>query len=78
MKRNETNAVATNACPSGKRTHPDRASAKRHAANVRRSNGEHLRPYRCPSCDLWHVGHLPDDVVRGIRSADEHYQRGTA
>lgn len=46
-----------------------RAGARRH------SQGEQLRPYRCETCALWHVGHLPRAVRRGDVTADEYYGR---
>jgi hypothetical protein len=74
MKHQENDDAATG-CPTGKRAHSTRRGAKRHALLLRQLYGDHLRPYECPTCGLWHVGHLPDDVVRGLRSADQHYQR---
>jgi hypothetical protein len=67
--------ASTNECPSGKFAHPTRKGAKEHASNARRRTGEHVRPYRCPICDLWHVGHLPRAVVRGEVSSDQAYGR---
>lgn len=64
-------------CPTGKRAFPTRRAAKATAASVRSGNGEHLRPYRCtePSCALWHVGHLPLDVMHGKTSSASYYDR---
>lgn len=67
--------AGTNDCPTGKQAHASRKSAKQHASRIRRTNGEHLRPYRCPYCELWHVGHLPGAVIRGELSDDQHYGR---
>lgn len=48
--------------------HVTRKSAKRH---VRDYPGQHLSVYRCPAgTGTYHVGHLPEPVVRGI--ADRH------
>lgn len=33
----------------------------------------HLRPYHCGNCSMWHIGHLPLDVIRGNTTATEHY-----
>lgn len=27
-----------------------------------------VRPYRCPDCDMWHLGHIPRQVVRTSRA----------
>lgn len=53
-------AYATGSCPSGKRCHQSRRSAKAHAASLRQPR---VREYRCHLCGFWHVGHLPA-VVR--------------
>lgn len=65
----------TGRCPTGKREHSDRRSAKAHA---RALVGQHLRPYLCRDCGTWHVGHLPGSVIRGLSTADEHYGRSSA
>ncbi len=48
----------------GKRGYRTKANAKR---MLRRSQALHgrdrLRVYRCPHCDLWHVGHKPGKRV---------------
>lgn len=69
------NGGSRNACPSGKLAHSTRADAKRHALKHRLSYGDHVRPYRCDHCQLWHVGHLPRVVLDGVTTADEHYGR---
>lgn len=33
----------------------------------------HLRPYRCPGCGHWHLGHLPDVVRHGHATATDIY-----
>jgi hypothetical protein len=63
-------AYTVGRCPTGKRCHATRASAKAHARRLR----EHLREYRCSLCDSWHVGHLPQEVLRGERTAGEFYR----
>lgn len=65
-------AYIVGACPSGKRCHDSRASAKAHAARL---VGDHLRPYRCDQCGYWHVGHIPRAVLQGLRTSTEHYER---
>lgn len=68
---------STGACPTGKRQHPSRRSAKAHSARLR---PERVREYQCEQCGTWHVGHLPAAVRRGELTATEHYQvtRGPA
>lgn len=72
---NKGQGGASNACPSGKIAYGSRADA-RAAAMRARKRGEHCRPYRCPRCDLIHIGHLPPAVVAGEVSATEFYNRG--
>lgn len=62
----------------GKRLYRDRAIAKRVAREaLKRAGGKKMREYECPAGRPgYHLGHLPGDVRRGIRSADQHYQRG--
>lgn len=62
--------VRTN-CPSGKRGYSSRRDAKKALEQAPLS---HMRPYRCPHCPYWHNGHLPQAVLRGERTADQHYQ----
>lgn len=65
-------SYATNTCSSGKRAYITRKAAKAAAQKI----PGHLRPYQCPECGpLWHNGHIPNAVIRGLRSADEHYDR---
>lgn len=64
-------------CPTGKLTHPTRADAAKVAKRFR-LRGEHLRPYPCPltpGCGGWHIGHIPQAAMRGVRSATSVYQR---
>lgn len=34
-----------------------------------------VRPYACPACGLWHVGHLPAATKAGVLSSDAVYGR---
>lgn len=34
----------------------------------------HVRPYRCQDCGYWHLGALPEQVIRGELTADEFYR----
>ncbi|MFD7980272.1 hypothetical protein [Streptomyces sp. NPDC059071] len=43
----------------GKARYLERAHAKHAASRIRRTGANHLRPYRCPFCQCWHLGHLP-------------------
>lgn len=67
---------STSVCPSGKLAHTTRRGAKEQALRLRQMYGQHLRPYLCEFCDLWHVGHLPFAVRQGLSSATEHYRAG--
>lgn len=58
-------------CPTGKRSHTSRRGAKAHAYSLKLDTGQHLRPYRCDECSMWHVGPLPAAVLRGRRPADQ-------
>lgn len=62
-------------CPTGKLSHATRRGAKAQAYSLKQDTGEHLRPYQCEACDLWHVGHLPSQVLRGRKTADQIYGR---
>lgn len=62
------------ACPSKKRAYPTRKNAKHHAKNLR-EQGAHVRPYECPACSFWHVGHLPNVTQRGEMSSQDFHAR---
>ena len=57
-------------CPTGKRAHPTRAEAKKHARRLQQK-GQHVRPYECDQCPFWHVGHLRQEIMFGRRVAGE-------
>lgn len=59
---------ASNAC--GKVAHHSRKDARK-AAKWR--PGEHLRPYECQICNLWHNGHLTRAIRKGDFTAREIY-----
>ncbi|HET6910187.1 MAG TPA: hypothetical protein VFH54_12665 [Mycobacteriales bacterium] len=61
---------ATNACPTGKIGYPARICAR---SAARRMQWTHLRPYRCQQCSLWHLGHLPQATVAGVKAARDVY-----
>jgi hypothetical protein len=53
----------------------------RHAAKqaARGHHDSHVRPYRCRGgCDYWHVGALPEAVIRGDVTAGELYDHREA
>lgn len=55
--------------------HPDASHARGHA----RALGDQYRPYRCPFCASWHVGHIPsmktvEQIARVIRGLDPEPQ----
>jgi hypothetical protein len=49
--------------PCGKRTFATRKKAQKTAKQI---PGRGLHAYKCPTNEGWHLGHLPDAVVRGI------------
>lgn len=67
-----------NDCPSGKLAHRTRRGAKAQAYSLKLDTGQHLRPYLCDDCSLWHVGHLPSQVLRGRKTAAQIYGRRSA
>jgi hypothetical protein len=62
--------AATNQC--GKVTWVDRSAAKEEARRLR-GLGDRVRPYRCPRCALFHVGHLPQATIAGLLTAHQVY-----
>jgi hypothetical protein len=73
-----TGGGTSDTCRNGKRGYVSRREAAEHAKRLRRTNQHmdgHNRPYRCPHCDLWHVGHVPTPVIRGEITANDFYGR---
>lgn len=65
---------ASNSC--GKVAYLSRKAAKLNGSKLHNGASKgRMRPYRCPVCDLWHVGHLPRVVIRGFMTAGEAYGR---
>lgn len=58
----------------GKRGYTSRKLAK---AGIRRtSNSKGMRAYACDVVEgMWHIGHLPEDVTGGRRTAADIYGR---
>lgn len=69
----------TGVCSSGKRGFPERRGAKEAARHVAKTaGGDKPRAYLCDDCGYWHMGHLPDAVMRGEISAAGWYDEGGA
>ena len=49
-------------CPTGKRPYDTRAQAR---LSRKRYPGAARRAYRCPHCDRWHLGRLPQALKHG-------------
>ncbi len=47
----------------GKRPYRRKQVAKRAAKQVEQFYGR-MQPYRCPWCELWHIGHRPPRELR--------------
>lgn len=76
FQHNRPNIVfgTTNQC--GKRAYLSRKEARKATRRLKQEGkGDRMREYRCPDCDRWHIGHLPQRVYRGDMSADEFYGR---
>lgn len=43
----------------GKKGYRVKAEAKSVSVKAMQRGFGRMRPYRCPHCDLWHVGHKP-------------------
>lgn len=60
----------------GKWGYHTRADAKK---ALRRHRGKgfdrRVRPYKCPDCGFFHLGHMPGVVRAGMATADEFYGR---
>lgn len=69
---------ASNAC--GKVAYRSQSDARRYCARYFAIDKTRMRPYFCDpdtgGCGLYHLGHLPDMVVKGVVTADEWYGRG--
>jgi hypothetical protein len=66
-------AVRSGTCPSGKIVYYSRKQAREHSRRISNQTGK-MRPYQCPECDNWHIGHLPRAVRQGEVAADEYYR----
>lgn len=51
----------------GKRKYSTKDDAKSAARRSERSLGR-MKPYRCPHCDAWHLGHAPK-ITRAQRAS---------
>lgn len=55
----------------GKRGYPSRSAAKK----ARQRSRHDVRPYLCPDCAMWHLGHLGKTVIGGFQSRQERFAR---
>jgi len=53
-------------CATGKAGWQERAHAR--AAMRSMPKGHGMSAYLCDGCDLWHIGHLPSVIKRGMAS----------
>jgi hypothetical protein len=54
----------------GKRAYDTKATAKKVLRDSQGLRGRgRLRPYACPHCGLWHIGHKPDHRDREAEEA---------
>lgn len=64
----------TEVCPTGKRAYFTRRAAKTAARSVAKLGSPGNRPYVCPRCDYWHIGHKPTAAVLGQAAASDVYR----
>lgn len=72
-KRFTREAIEARVC-GNKRRHETCGDARREARRVR-GNGHKVEHYRCPFCELWHIGHPPsmetlEALARVMRGLD--------
>ena len=63
-----SHAFVTGVCKSGKKAFWTMAGARALVKTLKRQGGQGkqgLHAYDCPFCNYFHVGHLPDGVIRG-------------
>ena len=53
-----------NACD-GKKCYQTRKEAKQKARLMSRKKGGSLRDYKCPFCVYYHIGNIPNFILRG-------------
>ena len=69
QKRQENVGAYVGTChETGKRQYLARSEARRAA---RSQPSRKLSAYQCKGCDMWHLGNLPPDVVRGEFTRDQ-------
>jgi ssDNA-binding Zn-finger/Zn-ribbon topoisomerase 1 len=73
-ERDTLHCVSTPEC--GKRGYHSRSDAKK-ALRGHRGAGfsRGVRPYECPTCGYWHLGHVPFSVRAGAISEQEFFGR---
>lgn len=65
-------------CPTGKQSYFTRAGAKALVRKLKAEGDQGVRAYRCPECNHFHAGHMPDVVRRGEKTAAEIYRGQTS
>lgn len=72
--RKTVHLVHTPEC--GKRGYQTRADAKKALRHHRGSGGDRtVRPYECPTCGAWHLGHVPYAVKVGFVDEATYFGR---
>ena len=61
-------------CSTGKQSYFTRAGAKALVRAMKAEGDKGVRAYRCPECEHFHAGHMPDVVRRGKKTAGEIYR----
>lgn len=63
--------------PCGKRSFETRRTARIAARETGRGKERHIGVYRCPHSErrVFHIGHTPTTIVRGIESRAEYLDR---
>lgn len=62
-------------CSTGKQAYFTRAGARTLVRALKAEGDKGVRAYRCPECNHFHAGHMPDVVRRGEKTAGEIYRR---
>lgn len=65
-------SVTWNTCPHcGKRSYPNRKTARRIARRLRAGTGR-VHAYQCAATGDWHVGHVPHAIKTGRTSRKDY------
>lgn len=72
IKRKKHTEKVSIECPCGKRAYRSRKAARQKARNLYPESL--MNVYKCPQVqDNWHMGHIPQDIRRGVISKGEVY-----